>query len=284
MEPLIKQKLTTERITSALFLTAWAGLLCAALLLDVPSRILATSALLLGGVVLASIYFGLRKKIVEAQKKLSRTQQNETRQVEALLSLFATLEPSHPLPRFGGWAASPDFAKEVIDVILTERPSLIVEASSGVSTLIMAYCLKKVGVGQIISLEHSDEYAEQTRRWLENHGLTDFAAVYTAPLRKYELDGEPWQWYDLGAVDLPKQNIEMVVIDGPPRLTQRLARFPAFPILRDRLSPNSILMLDDGNRTDEQQIVRIWAKIESSLECKFLNLEKGAFICRRHNE
>src|SRR5262245_33036140 len=103
-------------------------------------------------------------------------------QIESLCSLLVTLKPSLPLPEMRGWAASPDLLKKITEVILIESPRLVVEASSGASTVVIAYCLKRLGKGKVISLEHDAKFAAITQSNLAFHGLEDVATVLHAPL------------------------------------------------------------------------------------------------------
>ena len=45
-----------------------------------------------------------------------------------------------------------------LSIIFSIKPDTILELGSGVSTIISAYCLKKIGNGKIISLDHEKEY------------------------------------------------------------------------------------------------------------------------------
>jgi hypothetical protein len=71
------------------------------------------------------------------------------------------------------------------------------------------------------------------------------------------LGGRDFSWYQTDVfADL--QGIDLLVVDGPPARASLEARYPALPTLRDRLSPNAIVVLDDAGREDETQIVERW--------------------------
>jgi predicted O-methyltransferase YrrM len=207
-------------------------------------------------------------------------------QTEALMSVMASIPLSFPLPPTRGFAASPDFLRRVLSEVLLTRPRLVVEASSGVSTVIIASALKQLGGGRVISLEHEHRYAEQTRAMLSAHGLQSIATVVDAPLTSVALDAaatlpsRTWQWYDVSRADL-NCPIDLLVIDGPPMTTQPLARYPALPILWDRLRPGATVILDDGSRPDERAAVDAWLAQFAGLEREFVDLEKGAYLLRK---
>src|SRR5262249_34784759 len=147
------------------------------------------------------------------------------RQLEAFVSLLFTLQPSRPLPQTRGWAASPDLLTTITEVIFREKPGLVLEAGSGVSTLVIAYGLREVGAGKVVALEHDAHYAGRSQRLLAFHGLEDIATIVYAPLQGYEHQEQRWLWYDLAGVPL-EQPIDLLVIDGPPGEVQPLARYP----------------------------------------------------------
>jgi hypothetical protein len=61
------------------------------------------------------------------------------RQLEALQNLSAVLPAGGVLPATRGWAASPDLLVVLVDLVISGRPSLVVECGSGASTLWLAW-------------------------------------------------------------------------------------------------------------------------------------------------
>ncbi len=201
------------------------------------------------------------------------------RQLEALQGLYTDLGLSRSLPDTRGWAASPDFLLELTRHALADRPAVVVECSSGTSTLVLARCMQINGGGKVYSLAHDAAYARETRRQLDRHGLSAWAEVIDAPLTAREFGGATWPWY---ATDrLPRDaEIDMLVIDGPPQATRSLARYPAGPALFGSLSPGAAVFLDDAYRPDEQQILRRWADEYPEIEQRLLPCEKGCAVLR----
>ena len=68
-------------------------------------------------------------------------------------------------------------AESLARTIAEEKPELIVETGSGVSTLIVAYALQRLGRGKVVAIDHDAERAEKTRALIAQHGLTAFASV-----------------------------------------------------------------------------------------------------------
>ena len=197
-------------------------------------------------------------------------------QLEALIGLNEVLRPKYPFPGTRGWAASPDLLREVVTHVLHGQVALAVEASSGTSTLMIAYAMERKGNGHVIALEHDGIYAGRTRALLEMHGLTHRATVVHAPLVKQRVGSDELLWYDLSKARI-EAPIDLLVVDGPPEETGPLARFPAVPLLRGKFAPGARVILDDGDRADERAIAERWKKDHGALACAYLQLEKGAW-------
>lgn len=197
-------------------------------------------------------------------------------QLEAMVGLNAVLGPKYPFPGTRGWAASPDLLREVVTHVLHHPVALAVEASSGTSTLMIAYAMERKGSGHVIALEHDALYAGRTRDLLQLHGLAHRATVVHAPLVEHRAGGSGLLWYDLSkaAMDAP---IDLLVVDGPPEEVGPMARYPAVPLLRDRFAPGARVILDDGDRPDERTIAERWKNECGATACEHLPLEKGAW-------
>jgi len=228
-------------------------------------------------VILVAIFETYRRLVIQADRITKRYKPLESyiQRTEPLLSLFFTIRPQLPLPDFGIFAAAPDFLKKLSEIIFREKPELVVEAGSGISTLVLAYCLKQIGRGKVISLDHDAKYALESQKLIAFHGLEDVATVVHAPLIDYEFNGKKWLWYDTSHLQIEKP-IDLLVVDGPPG--QNLARYPALPILYKHFGDKAIIIGDDGNRKDEKEMVELWRKEFQGLTYEFLTLERGAYL------
>lgn len=207
--------------------------------------------------------------------------ENDYRQIESLFYLYSTLRFQHPLPPMRGWVISPDFANILISLIRERKPRLVVEAGSGVSTLIAAYSLREIGEGTVVSLDHDGQFAAMSAANMKKHGLQDIATVIHAPLKEVAIDDKRWWWYGMEGL----RNVgpvDMLIIDGPPGITQRLARYPALPMLSHLLSDDAVVLLDDASRVDEREIVKLWLEEFAEFALEEIDAEKGVAILRRH--
>jgi len=217
----------------------------------------------------------------QLEQKLPEHLHRTYQQIQAFTDLNHLLRLPWPLPSLRGWAASPDFLLLLAEHALQHKPSGIVECSSGASTVVLAQCAKLNGYGYVLSLEHDAHYAEKTRQLLIKQGLQNWATVIDAPLRNYDFSGQNYRWYTLSE-QVKNKRIDMLVIDGPPANLNRYARYPAGPLLLPLLNENSVVFLDDANRTDEQEIIQRWIDGFKKFDVHSYDCEKGAvsLICK----
>src|ERR1700733_8436873 len=266
----------------------------------VPTVALMALGPLLGGLLLLiSHRLELARRIgnlgVESQRTLTAVRRIETkidtevkkeitqtfRQLEALQNLNAVLPATDVLPATRGWAASPDLLLVLVDLMISERPSLVVECGSGASTLWLALAMRRFGIdGQIIALDHDPVFGGKTRDLLARHDVGDLAEVRDAPLESFSLDGDTYwgyarqAWEDLTGIDL-------LFVDGPPATTGHQARYPALPLLSGSLSPVATVVLDDLVVPDMQKVLRLWLDAYPEFDSEILPLEKQAAVLRR---
>lgn len=196
-------------------------------------------------------------------------------QLQALQALDRLLNLPHSLPPLRGWAGSPDMLLQVAQRVLATRPQVVLECSSGASTVVAARCCQLTGHGHVYSLEHEAEYAAKTRELLARQGLSEWATVVHAPL---ETGADGLVWYRDSALPGEATGAELLVVDGPPAGKDGLARFPALPRLRHRLANRFALMLDDADRPGEREVVARWLKLDPSLGAEWLHCEKGLAV------
>ena len=183
------------------------------------------------------------------------------------------------LPVTEHWSAAPDFLKLISDYCLHDKPQTIVECSSGTSSLVLAKCCQLSDRGHVYSLENGEEFVGKTSLQLDAFSLSGFCDVIHAPLKDVEINEEVFQWYDLER--LPDIKIDMLVIDGPPGFLQKQSRYPALPLLRDRLAKHCVIYLDDAARDDEKELVERWLVMCPEFELDYIDNERGCSILRR---
>ena len=87
-----------------------------------------------------------------------------TSQLQSVLDIRAAVRADLPLPPFGSPMIEADCGSVIVRHILMYRPELIVEAGSGSSTVLAACCLKQIGAGKVVALEHLKPGLSSTSR------------------------------------------------------------------------------------------------------------------------
>jgi predicted O-methyltransferase YrrM len=182
-----------------------------------------------------------------------------------------------PLPVTRGFVATPDVLRELASTVVEDRPQVVVETGTGASTIAIAASLRRNGRGHLWSLEHLPQYADATRHLLAAYDLNAWVTVVDAPLVPTVLPAGTWPWYDISQLDLDGP-IELLFVDGPPGGTAVMARYPAVPALRERLSQHARIVLDDAARPDERRCVERWQAETPGLTARYLPREQGACV------
>jgi predicted O-methyltransferase YrrM len=134
----------------------------------------------------------------------------------------------------------------------------ILECGSGLSTILMSTATRS-NRQEVWSLEHYPQWAQRVRRWLKQYGARA-STVVDAPLESY---GD-YLWYKADFTKLPRK-FALVVCDGPPGDT-RGGRYGLAPVMRERLAPGCVILLDDAERDAERRIADAWAReLDASL-------------------
>ena len=183
------------------------------------------------------------------------------------------------LPVTEHWSAAPDFLALISEYCLTKKPQIIVECSSGTSSLVLARCCQQSRVGHVYSLENGEKFLTQTNQQLNDFDLSEFCNVIQAPLQTVRFNDEDFQWYALS--DLPEIKIEMLVVDGPPGFLQKFSRYPALPALKKMLAEHCVIFLDDAARNDEQLLVKRWLKENPEFYAEYIDNERGCYVLKR---
>lgn len=152
----------------------------------------------------------------------------------------------------------------ILNDILINKRTQIIEFGSGISTLAIANLIKKNKLEcNFISVEDNEEWFQYLKSFLSRNDLQKNVNIIYAPLKINSLALENNLWYSDEALRINISSdfkFNLAIIDGPaawkPKI--RLARYPAVPYLINNLSEEFSIYLDDTNRKGEKEIMNLW--------------------------
>lgn len=221
-----------------------------------------------------------RKDARNLTSHIRNTTHHATTEVEALLQIYSKFpEVKLPMPPSGSWAIDAQSLAYLIALVQDLQPKLILELGSGTSSIWLGYLCKSSGA-ELVTLDHLDEYLQRTQAAVERHGLTGVIDTRFAPLEKIQCDGAEFDWYSADALsDITE--VDLLLVDGPPAATGPRARYPALPVLIERLSETAVVVLDDAHRPDEAEILSDWQEQFSDFHRVMIGTPRLAILERR---
>jgi hypothetical protein len=148
-------------------------------------------------------------------------------------------------------------------LVSRERPDLVLEFGSGISTAVLAQAMRDSGAGSdlplVISIEQDQAHAGRTRALLAAAGLGESVVVVVAPIARQRIEG-----FDTTCYALPEgievlfgdRKAEFVLVDGPAGETG--ARYGTLPLARPFVGSRATFVLDDALRDGELAIAQRW--------------------------
>ncbi len=237
-------------------------------------------SVLLGFICIVFIQFLVFHYLDLRSRELYEEINNGAAQSIAAQSLIPYINPDFPLPKMRNWASSPDLMTIYAQIIKNNAIKNIVECGGGVSSIIGAYLLEKKGGGHIYSLEHDAPFADESEANVAAHGKSHLVDILRAPIKNYTIKGKSWKWYDIAGI--PKDiKIDLILVDGPPSILQKNARYPAVPLLLDQLSENAVVLVDDCIRDEDKASVEQWVKELDGFQSKWFYTDKGTYVVWR---
>jgi hypothetical protein len=94
-------------------------------------------------------------------------------------------------------------------------------------------------------------WANKVQKYLKRYKI-DSVVLCVKPLKAYT----DFSWYEPPLESMP-DGFALVICDGPDGSTPG-GRYGLVPIMKGRLKPGSILLLDDAHREQEREIAKRW--------------------------
>ncbi|UFH35719.1 class I SAM-dependent methyltransferase [Flavobacterium acetivorans] len=185
------------------------------------------------------------------------------------------------------WAISPKQVLHICnDIVINERKNII-EFGSGFSTICIAQLLKINKIeASFMSIENDEQWYENLKGILLKLELSEYVNVIYAPIIKVSKtiakEGQE-KWYDTLIISEEisrHQSFDLLIVDGPFGKTTPFARYSAVPFLKDRISENFAIFLDDTDRVEEKEIAQLWHQI---LKCFKINKDRYTYFSNKND-
>ena len=149
-----------------------------------------------------------------------------------------------------GWSANKAYLRECVErALVVDGPTL--ECGSGLTTILVGVVAQLRGC-QHWALEHESAWSERVVACLDRYGI-ESVRVCTTDLKRYS----NYSWYNPPLLHMTEA-FGLVICDGPPSGTNG-GRYGLMPVMKDRLRPDCVILLDDAIRREECVIARRWA-------------------------
>ena len=211
-------------------------------------------------------------------KEYQIAQNNQDKQQVYISKINEQLQAEIPLPFHKPWAVLPDFIYNLLELIKESKPTTIIECGSGLSTLVGGYLVKNKIIKHFISIEHEKQFYDATLEDLKKHGLSKHVSLLYAPLVNININGKEWFWYDIARFETTINQIDLLLVDGPPGQIQKNSRYPALPLIQKYFNKKTKIVMDDSNRPDEQEIIHKWLEENRGLKLNQLKTTKGMAV------
>jgi Methyltransferase domain len=205
------------------------------------------AGLVAGGAVafgLAWVSYYLMRELVDAREE-----------ARELWSLTGLVVDGTPWPTPGGWALGAAALNRFLLELSDRECRTVVELGPGTSSIVLGRARPDL---HIVGLEHDVHFVETLAAYLRRHGLADYELIH-APLVPQGVSGRAVGWYDPAVLARLPEKVDALIVDGPPNGRGTGARSPAWPMLRTRMAPGGLVLVDDTDRPDERRMVDAWA-------------------------
>jgi hypothetical protein len=163
----------------------------------------------------------------------------------------------------GVWSLTLDIIDWLVDFLYRERPRLVLEFGSGVSTACLCVILHRIyGTDgfRLLSLDQDLSCIGLTLERLQGLDGRSSCRVVHVPLTPAVVDGRSTFFYDLDQLDREHFNwlgkAEFVLIDGP--FADGPCRYGTLPKVRAHLAPGARFVMDDALREKELVAGSLW--------------------------
>lgn len=230
---------------------------------------------------LAALTLGTTAAIAVAAYVVSRRADLAADRIEARLTLDQLQRGVHDWRLATPFSAPPELLLRAAQELTRSKPRTVLELGAGVSTLILARIIRNQKLPcRLVSVDHDADYLATIAEEVEREGLDEIVTLLHAPLEPIGLDGFDGLWYRRETIFKEANEVGLLIVDGPPKRHGANIRYPALPVLAERLTPGALVLLDDARRRPEREALRRWSRQFPEAESSFESVGHGLGLLR----
>ena len=225
--------------------------------------------------------------LIEKLNRLEKTNSLNTTKIfdTYALNLLQPLLNGYPLLPFTSRSLRPSALITILNDIVANGRTRIMEFGSGISTIMMARLIKRNQLNaNVITVENNESWSNLLTELLKKEDLDQFVKIICAPLSECDLALESSKWYDRTnmTIEISNKTFDLLLVDGPSAFEsgQEKSRYPALPYLFDQLYANCSIYLNNASRKGEAFVLQCW---EEKFSLKFQLKGGNLAYCSRGN-
>ncbi len=209
-----------------------------------------------------------------ARRQSGPTERSDVSRLETLIECLPVVPASSlPLPEpSGDDSAGPDLLREAILQINAVKPSLVVALGCGTGCVLLGHAVQACGA-RLVCLEQDESAVDLCKALITAHSLSAVVDLVYAPIVATILSNEIWCWYDVDKLEAGQ--IDILIVNGPPERVQKQSKYPALPLLCNRLNPSCVVLLAQGREAD---VALRWIERFPNFRLQFRGVEGGVFL------
>lgn len=145
------------------------------------------------------------------------------------------------------WSAKDNFLYEITNSIVNENKRNILELGSGVSTKLM-----NLFDVRLLSVEENVEYF---------NNLNVSSEYIFLPYKKVKYKNMSSRIYDGLEEYLKGKKFNLIIVDGPLGYDVKISRIDLLHIVKNNITEDTVILLDDYHRSQEQKLIKELSKI-----------------------
>lgn len=163
-----------------------------------------------------------------------------------------------------------DALQFIYEICKSSKPQVVLEFGSGLSTRFFCEILYELHKTDfvLVTIDDSKEYLDKTREMVQgftkgvNSNLNSCIRFVHAPIEPCIFNYRKFMSYSKRQVEgeiSSLSNLDLILIDGP--LGWKYGREAPLYTIRKKVSPETIIILDDASRPYEQTAIDNWSKV-----------------------